>query len=89
MHFCSVVILDMFKSKISGKECKTWVSPGLSDVRATPHCLVSEFNNDDFPTFDLPIAERNIMKMQVTLPPWIMIIKTENDKLILWIEHVM
>lgn len=26
----------------------------MSDVRATPHCLVSEFNIDDFPTFDLP-----------------------------------
>lgn len=28
--------------------------PGLSDVRTTPHCLVRELSNDDFPTFDLP-----------------------------------
>ena len=36
--------------------------PGLSDVRATPHCLVSELSRDDFPTFDLPSNGNNNTK---------------------------
>lgn len=34
-----------------------WVRPGVFDVRARALRCSKEFNNDDFPTFDLPRKE--------------------------------
>lgn len=46
-------INDQLQKKFAGISI-TWVRPGLSDVRTTPHCLVSALISEDFPTFDRP-----------------------------------
>lgn len=50
---CYYAYSDNFEFSYNDKY-STCVRPGLSDVLTTPHCLVSAFSKDDFPTFDRP-----------------------------------